>query len=49
MTGNVMVSEVDALIHQIKQGRKTQALWGISLCHKMCNTTAEVSPKQRSL
>ena len=29
MTVDVVISEVDALIHCTKQGRKTCALWGL--------------------
>jgi len=49
MSGNVIISEADSPMHQTKQGRKAHALWGISWCHLMCNTTAEVSSKPRSL
>jgi len=30
MTGNIVISEVDALMCRTKQGRKPGALWGVS-------------------
>jgi hypothetical protein len=48
-TGNVVISEVDALMCHTKQGRKTRVLWGYSCYHKVYNATAEMSNKPRSL
>jgi len=36
LTGNVVMSEVDAPMCRTKQGRKTCVLWGFSCYHKMC-------------
>jgi hypothetical protein len=49
LTGNVVMSEVDARMCHTKQGRKTRVLWGFSYYHKMYNATAEMSNKPRSL
>jgi hypothetical protein len=49
LTGNVVISEVDALMCRTKQGRKTRVLWGFSYYHKMYNATAQMSNKPRSL
>jgi len=51
MTDNVFTSKGDALIRicLTKQGRKTRALWGIILYHRMCVVTDELLHKPRSL
>ena len=50
MTGNVVISEMDALnLCPCKQGRKTRTLLGISWYHRLYNVIDEVSHNPNSL
>jgi len=46
MTGNVVVSEVDALMYVVQsKAEKTRALWELSWYHRMFDATNDVSQK----
>jgi hypothetical protein len=50
MTGNVVTSEVDAIIYVVlNKAKKTRALWGISWYQRTYSAIAEVSHKRTSL
>jgi len=50
MTGNVVISEVDAIMYVVlSKAKKTRALWRISWYQRTYSAIAEVSHKRTSL